>query len=251
MLAKLREKGVVISFRGGHFPDLPAPFYEFAGDYDGKTVIPPTQALPELSASQKKKVRDAVDKVVADAGKVLFPPACLGHVKALAKALGQKLGQCVEGSTDILTFAISAALVEDPERVCLKIDTKNAFNSVSNSSLRAAAVAMPQIGPLTMLRNGGPITVNFKNHATGETITIEQSEGVSQGDTTAGFLYCLAEAPAVKEVQANHDVLVLGYQDDKHFIGKPDEVFATLTCYEGALERRSLLSSACPADLAA
>ena len=167
-----------------------------------------------------------------------FGSAMQHDVGNFHKVVGpSQLGQCVEGSTDILTFAISAALAEDLERVCLKIDTKNVFNSVSNASLRAAAIAMPQICPLTMLRYGGPITVNFKNHATGEMTTIEQSEGVSQGDTTAGFLYCLAEAPAVKEVQANHDVLVLGYQDDKHFIGKPDEVFAALTCYEGALER--------------
>ena len=124
------------------------------------------------------------------------------------------LGVGVKGGAEALVHG-ACRYVDNmpPSHILVKLDFKNAFNSVHKDVVRKAVeVNAPELLGYVYSAYGSSTHLSFGEH------TVDSAEGVQQGDPLGPLLFCLAINPLLRDIKSE---LVSGYLDD---IGLGDEV---------------------------
>jgi len=137
------------------------------------------------------------------------------------------LGCGTEGGAEIVVACVQHFLRTRDVAVFVG-DFRNAFNTVSRSSMMASLFGQPKLNRLWRVAHWAysqPSLVLVRDRQ-GELVTVLSSEqGVRQGDPLASLLFCLAVAGVYKTAAAaGKDVVPLAFMDDIHLIGAPEEV---------------------------
>jgi hypothetical protein len=114
-----------------------------------------------------------------------------------------QLGVSVRCGVEVVPRVVQTWLESHPDHAALKIDIKNAFNSVSRKAIFEQLNAVPQFRCLI------PMARMFYEHEgdlwyeMGLTARrIASAEGVAQGDPISGLLFCLAIQPCIRRAAA-------------------------------------------------
>ena len=158
------------------------------------------------------------------------------HFAPYQYGVGQK-----RGCETILHF-VRESLLANPGWVCLKVDFRNAFNSVSRQAVLDAVLEhFPQLYLWVARRYGKNSKLWARAQTVGECEYILSEEGVQQGDPLAPFLFALVLhhrllLPVNALIQAMGPGAAVGYLDDVKIIGPPDAVKAAFDfiCAEGS-----------------
>ena len=116
-----------------------------------------------------------------------------------------------------------------PSEVILKLDFKNAFNSIQRDKmLNAVKSLVPELTPFVHSAYGEPSTLFWGQQ------TLSSREGVQQGDPLGPLLFCLTIHELCSRLESD---LCLFYLDDGTLGGSPQEVLQDLQRVEqGAAE---------------
>ena len=128
-----------------------------------------------------------------------------------------------------------------PDHILLKLDFRNAFNTVRRDKILAVARDMvPEIFPFIFACYSAPSTLFFRD------TTLLSAEGVQQGDPLGPLLFCLVIHPLVLQLGSE---LRLFYLDDGTLGGPEEEVLRDFEFIE--CEAASLGSSTDPFNVGA
>ena len=105
-----------------------------------------------------------------------------------------------------------------PNNILLKLDFRNAFNSIRRDKLlEAARVWVPEIFPFVHSSYLAPSNLYYSD------TTLQSSEGVQQGDPLGPLLFCLTIHPLLLQLKSELRVF---YLDDGTIGGAEDDVLA-------------------------
>ena len=167
--------------------------------------------------------------------------ACLQIKKSMAEYLSpHQYGVATPGGAEMMTHLIQICLQQHPDWVILKLDAKNAFNTVSRQViLTPVAEKFPQLFPLVSKCYLQPslLTVKVGNY----TSYVHSEEGVQQGDPLGSFLFSLALQPILlKANRDNSSALTPSYLDDTIILGPQSQVTATYASLKADLSEIGL-----------
>jgi len=153
----------------------------------------------------------------------LYP--CLAEAAKVLQPVN--LGCGTEGGAEIVVACVQHFLRTRDVAVFVG-DFRNAFNTVSRSSMMASLFGQPKLNRLWRVAHWAysQSSLVLVRDRQGELATVLSSEqGVRQGDPLASLLFCLAVAGVYKTAAAaGKDVVPLAFMDDIHLIGAPEEV---------------------------
>ena len=209
----------------------------------------PAEARPftfgaALSALSKKKPGDAGDSPVTGGGvrpiasgetlRRLAAKLLCGTVKPAARDFflaRHQVGVAVQGGLEAQVHASRMWLVtHKPGDVFLKVDIKNAFNTVSRQvALQCVATHFPVLLPYATAAYAAPTELTFGEFA------LQSEEGTQQGDPLAPLIFSLALSVPVEatlaELQATPLDFVGFYLDDGCFAGPAETVATALSIF--------------------
>ena len=120
-----------------------------------------------------------------------------------------------------------------PDDVIVKLDFKNAFNSVRRDTvLESVHLASPEIYNYTSVSYSKISSLCFGDH------TIDSAEGVQQGDPLGPLLFCLATQPILTSCATE---LRISYLDDITIEGEISHVGEEVSALKARDEERGLL----------
>ena len=151
--------------------------------------------------------------------------ACSCLKKEMADYLTpHQYGVSTPGGAEVMSHLIQLCLQENENSVILKVDAKNAFNSISRDViLEEVATHFPQLYPFVAkcYVNAIPLVVSIN----GKYTSIQSEEGVQQGDPLGPFLFSLGLHSVVTKISERHPkVLIPCFLDDSTIIGSKQEV---------------------------
>ena len=119
-----------------------------------------------------------------------------------------QLGVSVRCGVETVPRVVQTWLESHPDHAALKIDIKNAFNSVSRRAILEQLNAVPQFQcliPMVRMFYEHDGDLWYEMDATAKRIA--SAEGVAQGDPISGLLFCLAIHPCIRRAAAlvGHD----------------------------------------------
>ena len=154
----------------------------------------------------------------------LIPEAVGPHQLCIGTAGG------AEAAPDI----IRAHIKLHPTHVAIKTDLKNAFNSLLRQCILDTAKWLPPLAPLINAIYSRPISVTYSGN--GNTISINNTRGVTQGGSEGPLLFSTATRGAIDQVRARcPSVQVVAFADDVYILGGPTEALTAIGVYEDAL----------------
>lgn len=134
--------------------------------------------------------------------------AC-SHAREVSSSLlgPRQLGFGVSGGTEAAVRAARCYLENmDSSKLFVKIDFRNAFNTVRRDAiLDAVAKHLPELLPFAASTLSTPSDLQFAN------FTLQSEEGAQQGDPLGPLYFCLAIIDLLKALKSE---LVLAYLDD-------------------------------------
>jgi hypothetical protein len=176
----------------------------------------------------------------------------LDHVQELvAAAVGDtELMHGIAGGVESLPHIINAYFSANKNHCVLKVDCKNAFNSVSRAHiLHAVKNKLPALLPLVTLLYTRPSKVLFQEsrgvdpdgNAKIHSVTVNNCEGVIQGEPLAALLFSIVLADCKAVVKAAFpSVTMRGIADDVYFCGPGADVVAASKLYKIELSKVGL-----------
>ncbi|KAL0222203.1 hypothetical protein RCL1_002057 [Eukaryota sp. TZLM3-RCL] len=113
-------------------------------------------------------------------------------------------------------------LLSNQNHFILKLDFKNAFNSVRRSAIFDALFnSFPHLVPFFYRSYGSSASIAFNEH------TLFSSSGVRQGDALGPFLFCLTIHPVLVTLQSLFpNIKIIAYMDDISLIGTINDLGA-------------------------
>ena len=118
------------------------------------------------------------------------------------------------------------------EDVVVKLDFRNAFNSLHRGDMiNAAKECIPEVLPYVLSAYAAPTSLHFGSN------TIESMEGAQQGDPLGALLFCLAVQPLLESLKSE---LVFGYLDDVTLAGSQDVIAEDVRYIEAEGSRMGL-----------
>jgi hypothetical protein len=111
-----------------------------------------------------------------------------------------------------------------PDQVMLKLDFKNAFNTIRRDAmLEAVALHFPKLYRFVESAYGSPSTLRFGD------FSVPSCEGAQQGDPLGPLMFCLGIHALLSSMKSE---LVLGYLDDITLCGDTDTVIDDFLKFE-------------------
>ena len=137
----------------------------------------------------------------------------------------RQLGVGVKGGAEAIAHAARRYLASiDSDKVLVKLDFANAFNSIRRDAvLEAVALHIPDVLAFANSAYGSPTKLWFGDDE------IESAEGVQQGDPIGPLLFCLTIHDLLQNIQCD---FVAGYLDDISIGGSIDSVFSAVQIIE-------------------
>ena len=160
--------------------------------------------------------------------RVVAKVVCARLSESCSALLGpRQLGFGIRGGCEGAVHA-ARRFIENMEsdQVFVKIDFRNAFNSVRRDTmLEAVELMAPDVLPFVLAAYGSRSMLRFN------TSTIWSEEGIQQGDPLGPLLFCLSIHDLLSSLRSE---LVLGYLDDISLGGNVDVVSRDFTRLESA-----------------
>ena len=232
----------------------------------------PAQAAPLLfggNLSAFKKPQGGIRPIAVGETLIRIMARAVAHAQKevfekLLVPSGQ-MGVATPSGAETIIHVVRLAMQAHPDWVCLQLDFRNAFNTVSRS-LIAAQLAEHHAGllPYFYARYGMPTVLQVHTGPNQNAGSIYSTQGLHQGDPLAPFFFSLALRAAIIKLQAqiqaqirielNSDPnsprakllhLLLAYLDDVTICGPPRvvaEVFDLLMVELGALDSGLVLN---------
>ena len=149
-------------------------------------------------------------------------------IKMLAKLVSKRaFSHAVSGGAEAIPHIIRAMLASKPGAIALKIDIKNAFNSVDRQLVLEIIHKAPCLGPIIkMLYGHGPTLVDYSN---GDVVLeILSVMGVTQGETLSMDLFDVVMTEVLKLIEADlpADSTLERFADDCYPMGPPAGAFS-------------------------
>ena len=175
-------------------------------------------AWEALRASRLIPLRKGVDGVRPIAVGEVWLRLVAKCAMAVGQAVGEslaplQLGVGVPGGAQCVGHAVAAGAKQHPGDVTLQIDCKNAFNTISRTSMLAAvAEQAPALLPLATwtYQEASPLLIPGVEHH-----RLWSRSGVRQGDPCGPLFFALTIQPVLQSLQDNHpSVRVVAYLDD-------------------------------------
>ena len=136
-----------------------------------------------------------------------------------------------DGATVARNFT-QLALETDPDNVVVKVDFKNAFNTLSRFGMLSHFFKEPQLLPVYRLASwiyGQPSSLLVRDRQGRAVATIPSEQGVRQGCVLGSLLFASATMFMLTELKDQFaGVEVLAYLDDVILVGKYDRCLAAL-----------------------
>lgn len=141
-----------------------------------------------------------------------------------------QLGVGRKGGIENIVFSCSRAVAvnqSNPDFVGLKVDMKNAFNTLARDRMLLATQAFPELAHW--------LNTCYANHSTlwfGK-FTLPSESGVQQGDPLGPLLFALTLMEAVHAIAQLHPALNKWYLDDGVIFGTHAQIQAALNILQG------------------
>ncbi len=145
-------------------------------------------------------------------------------------------GVATDGGLEMLVHHVQLLLEEDCDRIFVKTDVKNAFNSVHRQHLlEQVSSRHPDILHHVSQMYSKPSSLLFQQG--GSPVIIQSEEGIHQGDPLGPALFSTAIHPILSDLQnSNPSIRVLAYLDDVFMVGLPQDVLSALDDLRPAFE---------------
>ena len=172
-----------------------------------------------------------------------FQPHFCSEAVAGEVAAVTQVGVAVPGGVDRVVHQTRVLLESHPDWVVVKVDAKNAFNTLSRRAIVASVRQhFPGLAPFTDLCYEEPTPLFFRcerGHA-----RLESREGTHQGDPLGCFYLSLPLHDVLRALHSEHpEVVISAYIDDVFLIGPREEVAAAYRDLVGRMERSLGLTS--------
>ncbi|MGV8142620.1 MAG: reverse transcriptase domain-containing protein, partial [Candidatus Pacearchaeota archaeon] len=134
-----------------------------------------------------------------------------------------QLGNPVSGGAEILIHSVRMLLENDKHNCCLKLDLKNAFNSINKVHILNTIASYP---PLHGLYKFAQFLLLSKRsvHYSNDVVCSAEC-GVAQGNNISAALFNIGQAPILKDaIQLFPSCKLFSYYDDHYIIGHPENV---------------------------
>ena len=132
---------------------------------------------------------------------------CLQMKEAIANYLvPHQYGVCTPGGSEMMTHLVQLCLQQHPDWVALKLDARNAFNTISRQSiLSEVALYFPELFPFISkcYVQSSQLTTRLNL----STCCITSAKGVQQGDPLDPFLFSLALHPIQQRPTSTMEIL--------------------------------------------
>jgi hypothetical protein len=130
------------------------------------------------------------------------------------------LSHGIKGGSESVSHILRAATVANPSHIVLKVDFRNAFNSIPRQRVVDIATKIPALGPFIKLVYNCTTHVFFKCG-----VHLATNVGVTQGDPLGGFLFSAVLTDALKGIVIPDCTLLFRFADDTYIVGPPAEAF--------------------------
>ena len=137
-------------------------------------------------------------------------------------------GVATPSGAELMSHLVQTVLKQNPSWIIIKVDAKNAFNSVHRASfLSEVAKEFPEFNPSVAkcYINPGFLTMRIGSM----TKYILSEEGVQQGDPLGPFLFSLALQPILISAAAKHNTVITPNYLDDTMVLEPKE--DSIQCY--------------------
>ncbi|MCX8513447.1 MAG: reverse transcriptase domain-containing protein, partial [Chthoniobacteraceae bacterium] len=133
------------------------------------------------------------------------------------------------------------SVYSNSDAVVLKLDVKNAFNSLPRAFAAEAVAEYPRLSAFFRSRYHPETTIRFHGVSPGSFVDLHAGDGVLQGEPSSGAIFSLTQARSVLNPvrELFPSLRIFSYHDDVYLVGnEPDVVF---TAFDNVLSRYSAL----------
>jgi hypothetical protein len=152
--------------------------------------------------------------------------------KDVFRASGVQCGVFMPDGAAVARNFTQIALEANPGNVVVKVDFKNAFNTLSRFGMISHLFNEPRLLPVYRLASwiyGRPSTLLIRNRTGRPIASISSEQGVRQGCVFGSLLFATATMKMLTDVKKEFpEVEVLAYLDDVILVGKPDRCLDAL-----------------------
>jgi hypothetical protein len=167
-------------------------------------------------------------------------------VKRLEEAVSQgfsdhDLGSFAKGGTEALFALLMDYLALHPGWIALKLDIKNAFNSIPRELIAEWIEQFPSLIPWFRTFYGGPCRIIYRNVDGKVVFEAVSAEGVIQGMAESGLLFDAVYCSLVDLVRKQFpQAILLTMHDDTYILGTPADVQAAYVALIAVLARHHM-----------
>jgi Reverse transcriptase (RNA-dependent DNA polymerase) len=156
----------------------------------------------------------------------------MDSAKNIFRESGVQCGIFMPDGAKVITHFTQMALELDPENIVLKVDFKNAFNSLSRACMLQVLFQRPELVSFHRLAHwiySKPSTLLVKDAKGRAVASISSEQGVRQGCVLGSLLFATATRGIFIAIKEEFPALeVLAYLDDVVLVGKPDVCLSAL-----------------------
>ena len=156
----------------------------------------------------------------------------LEQTKNIFRESGVQCGVFMPDGATVARNFTQIALEANPGSVVIKVDFKNAFNTLSRKNMLTYLFQEPRLLPLYRLASwiyGRPSTLLVRNRAGRPVESIPSMQGVRQGCVLGSLLFAIATKRMLSDVKTHFpEIEVLAYLDDVILVEKPDRCLDAL-----------------------